>query len=90
MPFLLTGQYEIAARLGRHAREAHPGFSSTYKVLLSALGHLHAGKEAAAMLKELLKLEPKFSLREARGRSPLLRPSDLDCYVEGLRLAGVS
>jgi nitrogen-specific signal transduction histidine kinase/TolB-like protein/DNA-binding NarL/FixJ family response regulator len=90
MPFLLTGQYEIAARIGRHAREAHPGFSSTYKVLLSALGHLHASREASVMLKEFLKLEPKFSLREARSRSPLLQAADLDCYIEGLRLAGVS
>ncbi len=90
LPFLLTGQYEVAARLGRHAREAHPGFSSTYKALLSALGHLHAGREAAVTLKELLKLEPKFSLREARSRSPLLLPADLDRYIEGLRRAGVT
>jgi signal transduction histidine kinase/TolB-like protein/DNA-binding NarL/FixJ family response regulator len=90
LPFLLTGRYEIAARHGRHAREAHPGFSSTYKALLSALGHLGAGREAAAVLKDLLKLEPNFSLREARSRSPLLLPADLDCYIEGLRLAGVS
>ena len=90
MPYLLTGQYDIAARLGRHARDAHPGLSSTFKVLLSALGHLRAAKEASAVLKDLLKLEPHFSLREARSRSPLLLPADLDRYVEGLRLAGVS
>ncbi len=44
MPYLLTGQYDIAARLGRHARDAHPGLSSTFKVLLSALGHLRAAQ----------------------------------------------
>jgi hypothetical protein len=57
---------------------------------MSALGHLHAGKEASVLLKDLLRLEPKFSLREARSRSPLLRRTDLDCYIEGLRLAGVA
>ncbi len=89
MPYLLTGQYDVAARLGRHTRDAHPGFSSTYKALLSALGHLHSRREAAAVLQELLKLEPNFSLREACRRSPLLRQADLDCFLEGLKLAGV-
>jgi TolB-like protein/DNA-binding NarL/FixJ family response regulator len=90
MPYLLSGQLDVAARLGRHSRDAHPGFSSTYKILLSALGHLHAGREAAAVLKEFLKLEPNFSLREARRRSPLLEAADLECFLEGLRLAGVA
>ena len=42
MPLLLTGQYEDAAKTGRRARDRHPGFSSTYKGLLAALGHLGA------------------------------------------------
>jgi TolB-like protein/ActR/RegA family two-component response regulator len=90
MPYLLTGRYDIAARLGRHARDTHPGFSSTYKALLSALGHLRASREAASALKELLKLEPGFSLGEARRRSPLLQPADLDRFIEGLKLAGIA
>jgi signal transduction histidine kinase/TolB-like protein/CheY-like chemotaxis protein len=89
IPYLLTGEYETAAKIGRRARDAHPGLSSTYKGLLAALGQLHATREAAAVRKELMRLEPKFSLREARERSPLLRPEDLDCYIEGLRLAGI-
>jgi tetratricopeptide (TPR) repeat protein len=89
-PFLLTGQFEAAAGLGRRSLSAHPGFSSTYKVLLAALGHLGSSHEASAVRKELLKLEPHFSLREARVRSPLLREEDLDCYIDGLRLAGIS
>jgi tetratricopeptide (TPR) repeat protein len=89
MPLLLTGQYEQAVRLGRRAREAHPGLSSTCKLLLSALGQIGAVKEAAGLLVDLLRLEPAFSLREARDRSPLLLSADLECYIEGLRKAGV-
>ncbi|WP_428483459.1 ATP-binding protein [Rhodopila sp.] len=89
MPFLLTGEYEAAARLGRRARAVHPGFSSTYKGLLAALGQLHATREATPLRDELLRLEPAFSLREAAARSPLLQQQDLRRYVEGLRLAGV-
>ena len=38
MAFLLIGQYEAAARVGRRARDLNPGFSSTYRALLAALG----------------------------------------------------
>jgi tetratricopeptide (TPR) repeat protein len=89
MPLLLTGQYEAAARLGRRARDANPGLSSTYKGLLSALGQLQAKRETTILRAELLRLEPRFCLRDAAARSPLLRPEDLDHYIEGLRLAGI-
>ena len=89
VPFLATGDYETAAQLGRRARNAHPGFSSTYKGLLAALGHLGLANEAAELRRELLVLEPQFSVQEAIIRSPLLRQEDRDRYAEGLRLAGI-
>ena len=89
MPFLLTGDYETAAQLGRRARNAHPGFSSTYKGLLAALGNLRSASETAELRRELLVLEPQFSVQEAMVRSPLLRAEDRDRYAEGLRLAGI-
>jgi TolB-like protein len=90
MPFLLMGEYETAAQLGRRARSIHPGLSSTYKGLLSAVGHLGLYQEAAGLRDELLALEPGFSVQEAIHRSPLLCPADLDRYAEGLRLAGIA
>jgi TolB-like protein len=89
MPFLLTGDYEIAAQLGRRARNAHPGLSSTYKGLLAALGELGLAGEAATLREELFALEPQFTVQEAIIRSPLLRQDDLDHYAEGLRQAGI-
>ncbi len=89
MPFLLTGQYEAAERGGRRARDLNPGLSSTYKGLLAALGHLGARREAAAVRKALLVLEPRFSVSVALARSPMLRPEDRKRYVDGLRLAGI-
>ena len=90
MPFLLTGQFEAAAWTGRVARDHHPGLSSTYKGLLAALGHLGATREAAAVRKALMALEPHFSIRAAASRSPLARREDLNRYLQGLRLAGIS
>jgi nitrogen-specific signal transduction histidine kinase/TolB-like protein/FixJ family two-component response regulator len=89
MPFLLTGDYEVAVQLARRARDAHPGLSSTYKGLLAALGKLGLIREAATLREELFVLEPHFSVQEAIVRSPLLRQEDLDRYAEGLRLAGI-
>lgn len=89
MPYLLTGQYEKAASAGRRARNLNPGFSSSYKGLLAALGHLGATTEAATVLRQLTRLEPAFSVRNALERSPLKRQEDLIRYVDGLRRAGV-
>ncbi|MBV8459165.1 MAG: hypothetical protein JO122_21440, partial [Acetobacteraceae bacterium] len=47
LPYLLTGEYGMAARRGRRALELHPGLSATLKSLLSALGHLGMDEEAA-------------------------------------------
>jgi TolB-like protein len=89
LPLLLTGDYEASARVSRQARDYHPGLSSTHKLLLAALGHLGAGRQIAAVRKALLALEPHFSIRAAGARSPLVRPEDLSCYLQGLRLAGI-
>jgi nitrogen-specific signal transduction histidine kinase/TolB-like protein/FixJ family two-component response regulator len=90
MPFLLTGQYDEAVRVGRQARDRNPGLSSTYKGLLAALGHLGASREASTVRKALLLLEPGFSISAALARSPLLRAEDRKRYSDGLRLAGIS
>ncbi|HEY0184734.1 MAG TPA: hypothetical protein VGC09_18185, partial [Rhodopila sp.] len=89
LPLLLVGDYEAAAQMSRQARDHHPGLSSTHKLLLAALGHMGATGEAAAVRRALLALEPNFSLRAAALRSPLTRQKDLDCYLDGLRLAGI-
>jgi TolB-like protein/FixJ family two-component response regulator len=89
MPLLLTGQFEAAVEAGRRACSLNPGFSSAYKGLLAALGHLGARREAAEVRKVLLTMEPRFSIEGAVARSPMLRPADRDRYAEGLRLAGI-
>jgi signal transduction histidine kinase/TolB-like protein len=89
VPFYLSGDYEIAAQLGRRARNAHPGFSSTYKGLLASLGRLGLAGEAAPLRERLLELEPQFSVRDAVARSPLQLEEDLERYADGLRLAGI-
>jgi len=89
MPHLMRGDYPSAVEAGRRAIEINPYFSSAYKGYLSALGWLDRTREAAEVLNRLLALEPRFSMREAMGRSPLSRPEDIARYAEGLRRAGL-
>jgi DNA-binding SARP family transcriptional activator len=89
MPHLMRGDYADAVEAGRRAVEINPLFSSAYKGYLSALGLLDRPREAAEVLSRLLVLEPRFSVQEALGRSPLSRPEDVARYAEGLRRAGL-
>ncbi|MGA9865257.1 MAG: BTAD domain-containing putative transcriptional regulator [Acetobacteraceae bacterium] len=90
MPYLLRHEYKMAAEIGRRAIELNPIFSSSYKVLLAALGHLGREAEAHAVRARLLDLEPGFTISDALRRSPLTREQDLGHYAEGLRLAGLA
>jgi tetratricopeptide (TPR) repeat protein len=88
-PMLLAGHYEASAQMSRRARDSNPGLSSTHKLLLAALGHMRPNGECAAVRRDLLALEPNFSIRDAAQRSPLTRQEDLACYLYGLRRAGI-
>lgn len=90
MPHLLRHEHKMAAEIGRRAIELNPIFSSSYKVLLAALGHLGREAEARALRARLLDLEPGFTISDAVRRSPLTREQDLAHYAEGLRLAGLA
>jgi hypothetical protein len=89
MPHFLSGAFENVVMLGRRAIELKPGFSSTYKGYLAALGHLGHDDEAARIRTRLLRLEPGFSVNDAVSRSPMTRREDLQLYAEGLRRAGL-
>ena len=89
MPILMLQLHERTIEIGNRALALNPGFSSTYKGYLSALGHLRRRDEADDLRGRLLILEPKFSVQDALARSPLTQSTDLMHYAEGLRLAGL-
>lgn len=89
MAHLLRHKHELAVEVGRRAVELNPIFSSSYKGLLAALGHLGGEAEARAVRARLLELEPGFTVADAVRRSPLTRAGDLAHYADGLRRAGL-
>jgi len=89
LPHLLRKEFAITVELGHRAIALNPALTSTYKIALSALGHLGRTEEAARLGAKLLDIEPEFSVGNSFRRTPLLVPEDLELYVAGLRLAGL-
>jgi len=89
VPHLVLGHFAQVVELGRRVAALNPSLSSTFKVLLSALGHLGAADEAAQVRARLYRLEPGYSLTQAAAHTTFLRPEDNTLFLEGLRLAGL-
>lgn len=88
--YLLMGEYERAASIGRRSVKANRDFTNGYKPLISALGHLGHADDAAHYLDELLTREPSFSIAQFTKTYPFKEAVDRERYVVGLRRAGVS
>lgn len=89
VPHLMLRRFGPVVEMGRRAVALNPTLSSTYKLLLSALGHLGEAAEAASVRERLYRLEPGYSLTQAAARSTFQRREDDAIFLEGLRLAGL-
>ena len=87
--YAFKGDYERAVLVGRPAVEANPDFVNGYKPLIASLGHLGRREEAQVYIRKLLSLEPNFTVERFGKIYSIEKTSDRECYMEGLRLAGV-
>jgi len=90
VPYLMAGDFATSVQFGRRAIALNPGFSSSYKTHLAALGHLGHAQAAAETKAMLLSLEPGFTVDEALRRSPIRDPVGRTLYADGLRLGGLT
>lgn len=81
--------YELGVKWGRECVEDTPTFTNGYKPLICCLGHLGRSTEAATYIRELLRLDPAFSIEQMGTAYPFKRDSDRQHYIEGLKKAGV-
>ena len=88
LAYLLRHEHDAAITASRRAADMNPYFSSTLKILASALGHL--GQPADDTLVRLKQLEPGFTVSDALARTPLLREEDRAWFAMGLSRAGVA
>ena len=85
-------------QLGRHAEAAgrlrerlvlNPQSDSSRLLLAAALGHLGQGEAACQVWRELLAIDPAFSLERRRRVLPFRDPAEFERIVDGLRQAGL-
>jgi len=89
LPLLMLRRHQEVDAAARQVTALHAGFTSPYKIWLSALGHLGRRDQAAEVRARLSAIEPDFDLEKARARAPFQIDADLDHYVAGLRKAGL-
>jgi DNA-binding SARP family transcriptional activator/TolB-like protein len=87
--YTFKGDYERAVLVGRRAVKGNPNLVAGYKPLIAALGHLGRRDEAQEYIRDLLSLEPNFTIERFAQVYAFRRLSDGERYMEGLRLAGV-
>jgi TolB-like protein len=85
----LAGRHQDAVVTAQPILREHPNFTAAYVPVIVSLAYLGKVSEAANLVKQLLTLQPGFSIKLYSETSPLERPEDRERYVTGLRMAGL-
>lgn len=84
---LLVHDLDAAVDYGRKAIQSNPADVRARQRLVSALGH-QGDETAAAELKDLLRLQPGFSMAYIEATYPFRLEEHLDYFLQGLEKAG--
>ena len=83
------GKYEKAVGLLKRRLARNPGTDVSRALLAASYGHLGRLDEARAEWRDMLRVNPDYSLEYRRKVLPYKNPEDFERIVEGLRKAGV-
>ena len=83
------GQYEKAVGLLKRRLTRNPGTDVSRALLAASYGHLGRLDEARAEWREVLRVNPDYSLEYRRKVLPYKNPADFERIVDGLRKAGI-
>ena len=87
---LIAGRYDQAITFQRRALQLRPHFGTAWRTLAAAAGlagDLDTGRRALA---ECRRLQPSLSLDWIEKYHPIVRKSDREKYLEGLRAVGLN
>jgi tetratricopeptide (TPR) repeat protein len=87
---MLLGNFEATLEIGRAVLQLQPRFTAALRAQIAALGHLGRAEEARPLVHAMLDLDPGFTLPRFRNAAPYVRRRDMDHFLRGLRLAGMS
>lgn len=85
------GQYQEALDIGRQCAQRIPGNVSCRAAVAANLGRLGRKEEAAEAVADLLRISPRYNIRDERRamEARFRRAEDVDGWIDGLRKAGV-
>ena len=87
--YLLMNQREDAVAYAQTSIDIDPDYPFNYMVLAIAYAELEHKQEAQTAVENLLRIDPKYSLRTFSEFQPFRDVEVLDRHVEGLRKAGL-
>ena len=88
-PYFMTGQYDKAIATFKKALKISPNYFVAHIFLAACYSALDRQAEAAAAAREVLRINPKFSLESYAKRLPFKNKSDIELKVAALRKAGL-
>lgn len=87
---MLLGNFEATLTIGRAVLQLQPRFTAALRAQIAALGHLGRAEEARPLVHAMLELDPGFTIPRFRQAAPYVRRRDMDHFLRGLRLAGMT
>ncbi len=87
--YFMTGQYDKAVETFKKAVHVNPDYLVAHAFLAACYISLDRQAEAAAEAKEVLRINPKFSLESYTKTLPYKNRADIERYVVALRKAGL-
>jgi tetratricopeptide (TPR) repeat protein len=87
---MLRGEHARAVEIARGALQLQPRFTAALRAQIAALGHLGRVEEARPLIRDMLAIDPRFTLARFRAAIPYRRREQLDHFLRGLRLAGLA
>jgi adenylate cyclase len=87
--YFMTEQYDEAIATWKKALNLSPDYLNAHTFLAACYNSLDRQEEAAAAAKEVLRINPKFSLESYSKRLPYKNKADIERYIAALRKAGL-
>ena len=84
-----SGQYKQAIEWIKKAIQKEPDSIVSYLILTSTYAYSGQEKEARAAAKEILRINPKFSIKQLMKANPQRDTAARECFVKALKQAGL-
>ena len=85
----MTGQYDKAIETFKKALQINPNYMLAHVFLAACYSSMDRQAEAAAAAKEVLRINPRFSIESYAKRLPFKNKADIELNVAALRKAGL-